>query len=295
MHSRFAGLILTLVLAAGGAVGAPKAEHVGSYVWRIDDANFGGWSGLDFTDEGAHFRAVSDAGYTLTGTMIRDAAGAVTGVTAGSIMLMRGDEAEPLAPDVRDAEGLAVAPDGSYFVSFERVHRVAGYQDDAARAKLISYKRLDLTMYPFNQGLEALAMSADGTLYAIPEVDPAGGYAHPVYTYLDGQWSVPFSLPEDGFWRPVGADFGPDGKLYVLERDLWGLVGFMTRVRRLTLTDGKIAGDEVVLTTRAGAFQNLEGLGVWQDAEGAIRLTMVSDDNYMFPMFTEIVDFRVTE
>lgn len=261
----------------------------------MPDAEFGGWSGLDFTDNGRSFRAISDAGYTVTGTMSRDAQGAVSGISTGPILVMRGDVAEPLSSKVRDAEGLAVAPGGSYFVSFERSHQVSRYRDDASAADILTYNSLDLSAYPFNAGLESLALAGDGALYALPEDPPAGEDTRPVHVWRAGRWSVPFTFPEDGRWRPVGADFGPDGRLYVLERDLWGLVGFMSRVRRLTISNDRITADEVLWTTRAGEFQNLEGLAAWTDDRGATRLTMISDDNYLFLMRTEIVDVRVTE
>lgn len=296
MHARLAGLIaLATVGGTTWVPASPRALVVGSYVWHLDDPRFGGWSGIDFSDNGTHFRAISDAGYTLTGAFSRDRDGAVTGVEAGPILLMRGDEAEPLSEGSRDAEDVAVAPDGSYYVSFERDQRVSHYRDDTAAADIITYGKLDLSEYPYNSGLETLALAADGTVYAIPEVDPSGAHRHKVYMWKDKAWSVPFTLPEDGFWRPVSADFGPDGRLYLLERDLWGLVGFMSRIRRLTMGPDGFTADEVLFTSHAGMYQNLEGLSVWTDAQGAIRLTTISDDNYLFLLRTEIVDFRIVE
>ncbi len=67
----------------------------------------------------------------------------------------------------------------------------------------------------------------------------------------------------------------------------------MSRVRRITLAGGPGAADEVLLQTEAGTHDNLEGLAVWQDAAGAIRLTMISDDNFLPTQRTEIVDYRV--
>lgn len=45
------------------------------------------------------------------------------------------------------------------------------------------------------------------------------------------------------------------------------------------------------MQSEVGRHDNLEGLSVWQDAQG-VRLTMVSDDNFMFFQRTEFVEYR---
>jgi hypothetical protein len=40
---------------------------------------------------------------------------------------------------------------------------------------------------------------------------------------------------------------------------------------------------------------NLEGLAVWQDALGTIRLTMLSDDNFNSFQRSEFVEYRVAD
>jgi hypothetical protein len=112
----------------------------------------------------------------------------------------------------------------------------------------------------------------------------------PVYAFRDGAWDVAFRLPVREGLAVAGADVGPDGRLYLLERDLAGL-GFRTGLRRVNL-DG--TGDEVLLTTATGTHDNLEGLDVWRDAEG-LRATMIADDNFRFFQRTEIVDYRLPD
>ncbi len=77
----------------------------------------------------------------------------------------------------------------------------------------------------------------------------------------------------------VGADIGPDGRLYMLERDFAG-IGFRSRIRRFDLDGGN---EETMLETGLRTHDNLEGISVWQDAQG-LRLTLISDDNFrVFP------------
>ncbi len=121
-----------------------------------------------------------------------------------------------------------------------------------------------------------------------------GGPVYPVWRYRDGEWTTAFTIAGQGPWAPVGADVGPDGRLYLLERDFKGLLGFATRVRRFDMTDGGVSGGETLLETRLGQYDNLEGLTVWDDGQG-IRLTMISDDNFLFVQRTELVEYRVRD
>ena len=79
----------------------------------------------------------------------------------------------------------------------------------------------------------------------------------------------------------------------LLERDFWGLLGFRMRVRVFDIRGDRISGGEVLVETSAGTHDNLEGLAVWRDRQGTIRLTMISDDNQRFFQRTEFVEYRV--
>lgn len=65
-------------------------------------------------------------------------------------------------------------------------------------------------------------------------------------------------------------------------------------MRRFTLGPNGVVAEETLLLTPVGRHGNLEGLAVWQDAEGAIRLTMVADNNFRAFQRSEIVEYRVT-
>ena len=71
---------------------------------------------------------------------------------------------------------------------------------------------------------------------------------------------------------------------------LFAGAGFASRVRVFDHPEG--AGVQI-FRSQVGRYSNLEGLSVWRDAGGHIRLTMVSDDNYLAVMRTQIVEVRV--
>ena len=62
--------------------------------------------------------------------------------------------------------------------------------------------------------MEALAIQPDGTLLTMPERSGAEGRPFPVLRYRNDKWDQPFTISRDGDWLPVGADIGPDGRLY---------------------------------------------------------------------------------
>ncbi|MCV2863203.1 esterase-like activity of phytase family protein [Defluviimonas sp. WL0075] len=286
------GLSGALAVLAAPLQAAPRADLLGAFVWRHDDPDFGGLSSLELAADGLGFLTASDRGRLFTGQFERDATGRVIGARIERSFPLRDPEGAPLDDSDADSEGLAVLPDETIVVSFEEDHRLSFQPRPDAPARIRPAPALSLDWWE-NQGMEALAAAPDGTLWALAE--GAVGGVHAVLRLAEGAWQTPLALPAEGGWHPVGADFGPDGRLYLLERDFWPFIGFMTRVLRFDLSDAGLSPATVLFETRAGAFDNLEGLAAWRDSTGAIRLTLVSDDNFLPVQKTEIVDLRITE
>lgn len=273
--------VLAALLAGPATAEGPQATYIGAYVWEAP--GIGGLSGLELDADGLGFVALGDRAMLVRGRLIRDADGAVTGVEAGPPEALLDVEGAPLRGIRADSEGLALGADGALFISFEDSARVRREAPDGPELLPL---RPDWADLPRNASLEALAIDAAGRLHAIPEVPVDGAF--PVWRLDGGAWSVAFHLPQRDGFDVTGADIGPDGRLVVLERVFTGLA-FRSRLRRLNL-DG--TGEEILLTTVAGARDNLEGVAVWED-EGGLRATMVSDDNFRFFQRTEIVDYRL--
>lgn len=286
-----AGLALILALAAG-PVRAGSAEFLQSFVWSTPDTAFGGFSGLELTENGKGFVALSDRGTLWRGTVTRDGAGQITALTTQGPVVLHDSAGKPIAGQTGDSEGLALAADGSVFVSFEGLARVAHYPADGGPARKLPRPKA-FAGFQTNSALEALAIAPDGTLYTLPERSGRLDLPFEIWRFRGGAWSQPFTLPRDGGFLPVGADFGPDGRLYLLERDFWGILGFLSRVRVFRIAGDRLTGGEVLLQTGAGRHDNLEGISVWRDGSGALRLTMISDDNFSLFQSTEIVEYRL--
>jgi len=282
-------IVLCLALMLGAAPAVADAELVGQIVWREFVDGFGGISGIEIDAKGDTFVAISDRGLFLTGNLARED-GQITKAELTGIRPILDAAGIWLTGNENDSEGLAVASDGRIFVSFEGDTRVQSYaRTDAAPEPTADHP--DFVGFEKNSGLEALAMDAEGRLYTLPERSGRANRPFKVYRF-DGQaWEVAFQVPRRGAHLPVGADIGPDGRFYLLERDFTG-VGFRSRVRRFAL-DG--SGETEILNTPNAIHDNLEGLTVWQDGDGALRLLMIADDNYKFFQQTEIVEYRLTD
>ena len=261
---------------------AADATFIGSYTWVSDDPLFGGFSGIELSEDGLHLTALSDRGAFITAVLTRTD-GVITDVTAGAIIPMT-DTGGQL-----DSEGLAISTDGQIFVSFEGQHGVRQFAGLSGRSVSLPVAP-DFADMQHNSSLEALAIGPDGTLYTVPERSGRATRPFPVYRLRDGHWDHTFDVPRRGAFLMSGADIGPDGLLYLLERDFNG-IGFRTRVRRFDLRGGS---EETVLQTGSLTHDNLEGISVWADDTG-LRLTMIADDNFRMFQRTEIVEYRIID
>lgn len=293
----FVALIAALCLATGPASPSGRSDtagYLGSYLWFNDDERFGGVSALELSADGSLLTALTDRGMLIHAAIRRDATGQIAEITAEPLIALGFPAADQTPASTYDSEGLALAPDGSFFVSTELDTRVLQF-DPSGQSPVTLPAPREFRAMARNAGLEALAIDADGALYTMPEATDRQDGAYPVYRYSNGRWDRPFLIRGTEGFLPVGADFGPDGRLYLLDRQFRGLGGFVTRIRRIAPSGPGIAADEVLIETAPGAFGNLEGLSVWRDGGGALRLTLVADDNFLVFLATEVVEFTVPD
>lgn len=286
---RASPLALTLALCPA-ALAADTLEPIGKYL--LDTEQIAGVSGIEVMPGGDTFLAIGDRGWWIEGSFVRRGE-VITDVVLDRIQPILGGDGFPVSArrvgDRSDAEGLALSPDGTAFVSFERWAHVWRY--DAVFGTATGIKDHP-TFYDHadNWQLEAIAIAPDGTVHVFSEKPFPEGF--PIYRLgPDEVWVIDGYLPEQDVFAIVGADFAPDGSLYILERKLVVGIWWQNRVRRVRL-DG--TEDVVLWTGGRGEHGNLEGISVWQDEKG-LRLTLVSDNNGSADTPTEFVEFRLTE
>ncbi|GLS85993.1 hypothetical protein GCM10010873_09670 [Cypionkella aquatica] len=278
----------------GSASPTPPPGFLDAFTWKVDTPRFGGFSGIEVAKNGRDITVLSDRGAYTTAQITRDEAGRIISIATNPMRTLQDAEGAALQPGFSDSEGIALAPDGTIYVSFEGHARVLHYATLDGPAKNLpsppGFKALQA-----NSALEALAVDAAGTLYTLPERSGAEQKPFPVYRFKGGKWDKKLQIPRLGRYLAVGADFGPDGKFYLLERDFRGLAGFSSRLRRFTLGPKGFDQGEVLLQTPVGLYDNLEGVSIWRDAAGHLTATMVSDDNFKFFLRSQIVEYQLPD
>lgn len=288
------GAFCLLAAACGWAEGGDSARLASVLAWDRDEDWFGGFSGMEVAPDGNTFLMVTDRGRFVEGRFMRDDDGGLVGVEEVRMERVKTRTGEVPRPFERNSEGLAQsAQGGPIYVCFEGQHKVEAFEYPGASAQ--SLPALPGTeQLSRNEGLEALAVDQVGRLVVVSEGAPEAEEGFPIWRLAEGEWHILDNISREGGFRPVGADFGPDGRFYLLERS-FNVVGFSNRVRRFDVEDDKLVNGQELFRAATGVHDNLEALSVWRDTTGAIRLTMVSDDNFFSFQRTEVVEYVVQQ
>ncbi len=271
-----------------------KLTWRGGLVLTSPSPYFGGWSGLSLDAEGKSFLAVSDAGTWMTGRLAYDG-DKPKGVEGARIGPLQKRSGKPFTDyEDRDAEGVAVVEGtttkGRALISFERNHRIGWFDlENDDLSSLRSYVPLPEAMKDAhdNRGLEAVTMLRGGpykgAIVAIDERLPDDAGNHTGWIWIEDKPRAFHLVNENGFDITDVAAL-PDGGLLVLERRFRVSEGVKTRLRLVRSSELRpgavIRGENLLDATMNQEIDNMEGLSVHPGADGAIIVTMISDDNF---------------
>lgn len=266
-------------------------EFVGGLEMTSPARDFGALSAFRFLKPGGDFIGVADTGFWFFGTITHDAGKRPSGVSNFRMQQMVDASGRPIDRKWEvDAEGLAVK-DGIATVGFERDQRVAQFKIDPDNMKA-PVRQIDYLVpaeeLRQNRGFETVTHADpygqhEGGLVVVSErsLDKAGNVYAAV---IEGPHKGVFTVRRDGGFDITDGAFLPDGDLLLLERSFSIARGVKMRLRRIygeSVEKGAVADGPVLMEADMGyQIDNMEGLDVWTRDDGALMVSLVSDDNH---------------
>ncbi len=276
---------------------------------KSSHAEFGGFSGLWRSPDGARIVAISDHGNWLTATLERSAT-RLTGLgyaVLAPILNARGEAVS--GTKSFDTEGLAILPDGTAYISIERTHEIlrfnfgkAGSLEKelvAARGQSVPLPK-EVKRLRSNRSLEAVGVAPAGHPLAGALVTIAERW--PDDDDITMGWIV--TGPQAGAFKVVRTDdysvtdlnFLPNGDMLILERWYKAWRGVKMRIRRIAARDlkrgARLDGPVLIEADFGHEIDNMEGLAIHQE-NGQSILTIISDDNFSAWQRTILLEFAL--
>jgi hypothetical protein len=278
-------------------------EFRGGLVLDSPVKEFGGISSLRVGADGQRFVAVSDKGQWLRGRIVYRGTAPVA-IADAEMAPMLGPDGRPLrARGWYDTESLADDGDTLY-AGIERAHRIVRFNfgKDGLLSRGVpvpvppAFKGL-----PHNASLECLVMAPKagplgGTLIAVSErgLDANGN----IQGFLvGGATRGTFSWKRSDDFDVSDCAVTPGGKLLMLERRFSWTSGIAMRIRSAPLTairpNATVEGAELISADMGYQIDNMEGLSVHRAPDGALVLTLISDDNFSPLQRTVLLQFTL--
>ena len=265
-------------------------EFVGGLELSGSSSDFGSFSSFRFLKPGGDFIGVADTGFWFFGTVQHDAQGRPSGVAGFRMQRMVDANGRPVQ-DKRhgDAEALDVRG-GIATVGFERDHRIEQFRIEPGNMKG-AFRQLDFLVpkreLRQNRGFETVVHAPPdgllgGALVAVSEksIDQHGNVFGAI---IEGPRKGVFTVKRtDGFDISDGT-FLPDGDLLLLERSYTFLTGVRLRLRRIAGKDiargAVLDGPVLMQADMSQQIDNMEGIDAWVREDGAVVVSLISDDN----------------
>jgi hypothetical protein len=276
-------LVLLVPACAGAAAGgapARLAREVGVEITtlrpRANDPNqqhFGGFSGLEVDAASGSLFALSDRGWLVR--IARDGRHETSSVE----LLGLHSRNEYFL----DSEALRRAPDGRWWLGFERYNRIEMHRQGwkgLLQKAVRRYFLQEIQDLPENDGIESIAALADGRIVAISETRDR---ARMLVLNSDGRVVKNYEYRSPLF--PADAVATPEGGLLVLTRDFTLLPPtFITRLEYAAPgweEQAVVQGRLLLALDQDLPPENYEGMALESGRDGMLRLWLISDDNFL--------------
>ena len=265
-------------------------EQVGFLNIDRNEKDYGGFSGIVTQNGGSEALVITDKSFFFVLELQRDENDILTGysvVRKGQILSSKG---EKLTGRNTDSESIVIDANNNYFISFESNHRIMMHAEVGGKGSFVPKHPLFRKLY-VNKGIETLAIDNDNRLIAIPEKPPSGISNIPIFRLQNNKWEIIKYIEIKDSFLVTDAVVLPQGLLLILERKFSWTQGFKTRFRLISLDKFDNRAPITVFTSTANQFDNLEGMALWKDKKGAVRILTVSDDNFHPLQQSELREF----
>jgi hypothetical protein len=285
-------------LSVDGPAALDGATFLAGFHLTSPDPRFGGLSGLEFTRSG-NLIAVSDMGAFV---WIGFDAETLTPASTARIGEMYGADGKYLeGKSDRDSEGLALTEDGLALVSFERDHRVLGFDLEgcgaAARGvEIAAWSRTPLGMsgmHGANRGAEGLSIGPGGALLVSIEENDGNSPFGPLLE--TGAPDLTARIETPGLLSVTGSDRHEDW-LYTVHRFYAPGVGNKIAIARSELDEtGAPTGLSMQLAYLEAPLNvdNFEAIAVRKREDGSLLIAVISDNNFSSRQRTLLYLFEV--
>ncbi len=267
-----------------------KLEQVGFLNIDANEEDYGGFSGLVMHNQGSEALVVTDKSFFFVLELHRNEDDNLIGysvIKRGRILSSKG---EHLTGRNTDSESIVLDANNNYYISFESNHRIMMHAEIGGKGVFMP-KHPMFNKLSVNKGIEALAIDNDNRLIAIPEKPPLGIYDIPIFRLQNNKWKIIKYVKIKDNFLVTDAEILPQGLLLILERRFSWTQGFKTRFRLISLDKFDNTEPITVFTSAANQFDNLEGVTLWKDRKGEMRILTVSDDNFHPLQQSEIREF----
>jgi len=278
-------------------------EFRGGLALTSKNPAFGGISGIHVEQDGSRFVAITDRGSWLRGRIVyRD--GKPAAVADAEMAPILGPDGRPLvARGWYDTESLTER-DGMLYIGIERVEQIVrfDYRRDGlqARGQPITVPP-DFKTFAYNKSLECLAAIPEGSLFAgqlITVTEHSLDSTGNLRSFMIGSDQVTrFSTRRIDDFDVSDCTILPPGDLLLLERRFSPVRGIAMRIRRVPLAnikaDALVDGRPMIEADLAYQIDNMEGLSVHRAPDGALVLTLISDDNFSPLQRTVLLQFTL--
>lgn len=262
----------------------------GVHLTSPDTTQLGGLSDMAVGADGA-VTAISDEGQRLDARLVLGADGRLEALSDARLQPLRGPDGQPVQGKQQgDAEGIVIWPNGDVMVSFERDHRIWIYAGDGSPPRPAPSPVVGM---PANSGMEALALAPSRG----PDAYWVGIEGGAIWLCrLGGGCEQDLAQPRPPMaYRLTALAETAEGALVILHRAWDPFRGFRAIVSINDRDpDGRARLLGRLVITPPLTVDNYEGLAVLPAANGAVRLYLLSDDNFSARERTLLMAFEWT-